>query len=131
MRHNPRLLLYLIIPLICAMRDPFEPVTDSCQTAQLSLWRYRGMVQSGERWIGIMQNGEGKWHRVEQGKRLSTGWMVNEVAHDHLTIDAGAGCEPRRWQWKREGTQNVNKDKSADAGDRATTESGKKRYAGG
>ncbi|VFS58925.1 Uncharacterised protein [Kluyvera cryocrescens] len=32
---NYRLLLYLTLPLICGMRDPFVPVMDACQAAQL------------------------------------------------------------------------------------------------
>lgn len=78
-----------------------------------------------------MQNSEKKWLRIEAGNRLNTGWLVSEITHEHLIIDAGEGCEPRSWQWKREGTHDGKKDKSADVTDRAAMESGEKRHVGG
>lgn len=131
MNPSRRWFLCLIVPLICGMRDPFAPVVDACQTAQFPLWHYRGVTQSAERLIGIVQNGEGKWQRIEQGKRLNTGWRVSEITYDNLTVDAGEGCEPRYGQWKRQGDRNDKKDKSTDVAGRAAVESSEKRHAGG
>ena len=131
MSPNYRLLLYLFIPLICGMRDPFVPVIDACQTAQLSLWHFRGVMQSAERWIAMLQSTENKWHRIEQGKRLDTGWRVSGITQGNLTVDVGPGCEPRYWQWKREGTHDDKKDIPADVTERAAVEPGEKRHAGG
>jgi hypothetical protein len=65
MNPSRRWFLCLIVPLICGMRDPFAPVVDVSDGA-ISLWHYRGVTQSAERLIGIVQNGEGKWQRIEQ-----------------------------------------------------------------
>jgi len=113
------------------MRDPFAPVVDPCRTAQLSLWRYQGVTQSTQRQIGIMQNGEKKWLRIEVGGRLNAGWRVSEITHEHLAIDVGEGCEPRYWQWKREGTHDDKKDESANAVGRTAVEPGEKHHVGG
>ncbi|MGO1308216.1 MAG: HofP DNA utilization family protein [Kluyvera intermedia] len=45
------MLFVFITPLLCGMRDPFAPVADLCQTAQLPLWHYRGVAQSADRLI--------------------------------------------------------------------------------
>ncbi|MFU0932221.1 HofP DNA utilization family protein [Kluyvera cryocrescens] len=128
---NYQLLLYLTLPLICGMRDPFVPVMDTCQAAQLSLWHLRGVMQSADRWIGMLESSENKWHRIEQGERLYTGWQVSDIKQGSVTVDVGPGCEPRYWQWKREGTQDDKKDRPAVAAERAAVEPSEKRLAGG
>ncbi|MFH7828870.1 HofP DNA utilization family protein [Kluyvera chengduensis] len=113
------------------MRDPFAPAIDTCQTAQLANWHYRGGTQSARRLIGLMQDSDGRWQRVEAGQTLSAGWRIKALTLDSLTVETGAGCEPQRWQWKREGTTNDKKDKPVrtDAA-AASVEPSEKHHAG-
>ncbi|MGL5699249.1 MAG: HofP DNA utilization family protein [Kluyvera sp.] len=121
--------LLLALPLLVAMRDPFAPVIDPCQAAQLSQWHFRGVVHSGSRMIGLMQGTEGQWRRVETGTLFNAGWRVIEIAADSLTTDTGIGCEPQRWQWKREGTPDDKKELSTHTARSAVTEPGQKRQS--
>ncbi|MGU9866175.1 HofP DNA utilization family protein [Kluyvera ascorbata] len=125
------LLLLLTVPLLCGMRDPFAPVVDVCQTAQLADWRYRGGTQSASRLIGVVQERDERWRRVEAGQMLNAGWRVTAVTLESLTVEMGEGCEPRIWQWKREGTPNDKKDSAVDAGAGVSAGAGEKRHAGG
>lgn len=130
---NPEraLLLLLTVPLLCGMRDPFAPVMDGCRTAQLADWHYRGGTQSASRLIGVVQERDEGWRRVEVGQALNAGWRVTEVTLDSLTVETGEGCEPRVWQWKREGTLNDKKDRAVDAGAGVSVGSSEKRHPGG
>ncbi|MEE9656351.1 HofP DNA utilization family protein [Kluyvera ascorbata] len=131
---NPEraLLLLLIVPLLCGMRDPFAPAIDTCQTAQLANWHYRGGTQSAQRLIAVMQNNDGRWQRVEAEQTLSAGWRIKAITLDSLIVETGEGCEPLRWQWKREGTTDDQKDKPVrtDAV-AASVEPSEKHHAGG
>ncbi|MFP5594540.1 HofP DNA utilization family protein [Kluyvera sp. 142486] len=130
---NPEraLLLLLAVPLLCGMRDPFAPVMDACQTAQLADWHYRGGAQSASRLIGVVQERGERWRRVEIGQTLNAGWRVTVITLDSLTVETGDGCEPRVWQWKREGTPNDKKDSAVDADAGVSDGSGEKRHADG
>ncbi|MBW9462703.1 DUF2531 family protein [Kluyvera sp. EC_51] len=129
---NPEraLLLLLTVPLLCGMRDPFAPVMDACQTAQLADWHYRGGTQSASRLIGMAQERDERWRRVEVGQTLNTGWRVTAITLDSLTVETGEGCEPRIWQWKREGTPNDKKDSAVEAGAGVSAGPGEERHAG-
>ncbi|MFJ2976907.1 HofP DNA utilization family protein [Kluyvera sp. NPDC087067] len=123
--------LLLITPLLCGMRDPFAPMADRCHTAELSQWHYRGIAQSSGRLIGFVQMREGKWLRVEQGQTINSDWLVSGMTPESLSVEAGQGCEPQRWQWKREGTKHDKKDEPADTAGVAAIGSGEKHHAGG
>lgn len=77
MRVKRWLLAGIALCLLTGMRDPFKPPEDLCRISELSQWRYQGMVGRGERIIGVIKDGQKKWRRVQQGKRL-----------DDLTADA-------------------------------------------
>ncbi|MDA8492054.1 HofP DNA utilization family protein [Kluyvera georgiana] len=123
--------ILLVVPLLCGLRDPFAPVDDPCHSAQLNLWRYRGAIAMDGRTIGLVQRDDEVWQRLENDTVLNTGWRVTTLTPDELTVDVGTGCEPQRWQWKREGTTHNEKDKSADTAASAAAKSGEKRHAGG
>ena len=105
---NPEraLLLLLIVPLLCGMRDPFAPAIDTCQTAQLANWHYRGGTQSAQRLIAVMLDSDGRWQRVEAEQTLSAGWRIKAITLDSLTVETGEGCEPQRWHRVAAGTAN-------------------------
>ncbi|MDA8487374.1 MULTISPECIES: HofP DNA utilization family protein [Kluyvera] len=131
MNLNIPLGILLALPLLCGLRDPFAPVDDPCHSAQLNLWRFGGTIEAGGRTMGIVQRDDETWQRLENDTLLKTGWRVTEITPDELTVDVGTGCEPQRWQWKREGTSHHEKDKSADTAASAAAEPGEKRHAGG
>ncbi|MFG0516606.1 HofP DNA utilization family protein [Kluyvera intermedia] len=133
MNINSAMLFVFITPLLCGMRDPFAPVADLCQTAQLPLWHYRGVAQSADRLIAMVQSPEGKWQRIEPGQTIHSDWQVSGITPESLSVETGQGCEPDRWQWKREGTNHDKKDKpaDADAAGMAAVLPGEKHHAGG
>lgn len=81
--------------------------------------------------MGMVQSGEGKWQRVVQGQFINTGWQVTEITLESLSVETGNGCEPGRWQWKREGTPNDKKDKPVDAGGITDIKPSEKRHVSG
>lgn len=99
-----------VLPLLLAMRDPFQPVEDRCQIAMLGQWRYQGMVSSPERQTGLLRDASGRWHRVAQGTTLLTGWQVTEITVGELRVMTGSGCEPAYWRWMRKGIKNETMD---------------------
>ncbi|HDR2755730.1 MULTISPECIES: HofP DNA utilization family protein [Enterobacter] len=110
MQSNVRFLLLCSLLLLTGMRDPFHPPEDRCAVGQLALWRYQGIV-SGISSIGILQDGQKRWHRVREDDRLSVGWRVIAMDEKELVIALGDACEPKQWQWQREGTgKNENQD---------------------
>lgn len=134
MRVKRWLLVCLSLPMLTGMRNPFLPPEDRCRLSELSAWRYQGMVSQGARAIGIVQDGQHKWRRVEQNEVLNSGWTVSQVTAQRLTIDTGKNCEPSRWQWQRQGEANEAMDShGADGRDtqRAGRESAKRDAGGG
>ncbi|MGY5955079.1 HofP DNA utilization family protein [Kosakonia sp. BK9b] len=95
--------------LLTGMRDPFQPPPDTCQIAELSRWHFHGMVESAQR-VGILRDTAGGWHRVVIGETLPVGWRIIAIDQHEMQIATGEGCHPPQWRWKREGTQNVEKD---------------------
>lgn len=96
----------LLVLMLTGMRDPFEPPADRCMVSQLSLWRYQGMVAKAGLATGIVRDPAGKWRRVRVGETLPGGWRVVDFDKEEMRIATGEGCEPARWQWKREGSQH-------------------------
>lgn len=112
----------LMLPALLGMRDPFAPVEDKCQTAQLTQWHYRGVIHQGKRTIGIMLRDDDKWQRVEQGKVIYATWRVSSVTSSTLQVEIGRDCEVANWQWQREATVYDKKDSLAPIGDHPADE---------
>lgn len=100
------LLVCLSLLILTGMRDPFLPPEDRCHIPELSMWRYQGAVSRGVRVIGLVQDGNHRWWRVEKHDVLNGNWVISEVLTQSLTIDTGKECEPSRWQWQRQGEVN-------------------------
>lgn len=132
MRNNGWCLLWLLpLPVLAADRDPFEPVEDHCQTAQLAQWHYGGAVGTAQQNVGYLQDRTGKWRRVRVDDALPPGWQVTALTAERIEITTGPGCEPLHWAWKRkENGINDAMDKPADSAAASTggyrTRSGKK-----
>lgn len=110
MQSNVRFLLLCSLLMLTGMRDPFHPPEDRCAAGQLAQWRYLGVVSSLNS-IGILQDGQKRWHRVRTDDRLPVGWRVIAINEKELVIALGEACEPKQWQWQREGTgKNENQD---------------------
>ena len=117
MRINGWYLLWLLpLPVLAADRDPFEPVEDRCQTAQLAQWHYGGAVGTAQQNVGYLQDRTGKWRRVRVDDALPPGWQVTALTTERIEIMTRPGCEPLRWAWKRkENGINDAMDKPADS----------------
>jgi len=96
----------LLVLMLGGMRDPFQPPLDRCMPSQLELWHYQGVVIMAEAATGIVRDPAGRWRRVQKGDSLLGGWRVVDFDKEEMRIATGEGCEPARWQWKREGSQN-------------------------
>ncbi|MGI3448052.1 HofP DNA utilization family protein [Citrobacter arsenatis] len=130
------LLAGISVLMLTGMRNPFLPPEDRCLIAELSTWRYQGMVSQGARFIGIVQDSQNKWQRVEQNDVLKNGWTITQITAESVTLDTGKNCEPPRWQWQRQGAVNEAMDSvdSLRAGSRENKRAGgetTKRDAGG
>ena len=95
--------------LLSGMRDPFQPLPDTCQISQLKKWRFHGMVQGGNS-MGIISDADGRWYRVVTGETLPTGWKVISISQSEIDVATGKECAPSTWRWKRKGTQDAKKD---------------------
>ena len=116
MRTSARCLLVCFALLVTGMRDPFRPPDDPCAVGQLAQWHYHGMV-GGTQDIGILQDGQKRWHRLTPQQRLPVGRRVTALNERELVVDVGDACEPRQWTWQREGTKkNEHKDNAVAAG---------------
>ncbi|MBV8044205.1 HofP DNA utilization family protein [Pluralibacter sp.] len=127
-----RAVLLLFLPLLLAMRDPFQPVADSCVVAQLSQWRYRGVIRSEKSAIGLVLDNAGKWHRLTQGQVLENSWRINRLSAEEIEVRVGEHCEPAVWHWRKEGaSQHENTRRVSDdtAGDSARSRKGQHRHA--
>jgi hypothetical protein len=105
MRNSARLLVCSVL-LLTGMRDPFRPPDDPCAIGELAQWRYRGMVRTAA--IGILQDGQKRWHRLKMHERFPAGWRITAINETELVIDVGDTCEPGQWTWQREGTDKMN-----------------------
>ncbi|MCU6667948.1 DUF2531 family protein [Enterobacteriaceae bacterium H4N4] len=103
--------LWLLLPLILGMRDPFKAPESRCPNAALSQWRYAGFVM-GPVPVGIVRDEQARWLRVRHGESLPTGGRVVVLNENELVIDTLGRCEPARWRWQRQGmTQNEDRDR--------------------
>ncbi|EPH3183428.1 UNVERIFIED_ORG: pilus assembly protein HofP [Citrobacter freundii] len=100
------LLACVSVLILTGMRNPFLPPEDRCQIAELSAWRYQGILSQGARPIGIVQDSQKKWQRVERNDVLKNGWTVTQITAQSVTLDTGKNCEPSQWQWQRQGAIN-------------------------
>ncbi|EMN1411251.1 DUF2531 family protein [Enterobacter cloacae] len=116
MRNSARYLLVCSALLLTGMRDPFRPPNDPCATAELAQWHYRGMV-GGQQRVGILQDGQRRWHRLKAQERFPAGWRITAINETELVVDVGDTCDPEEWAWQREGKdKNEVKDSAVAAG---------------
>ncbi|QGN40075.1 HofP DNA utilization family protein [Klebsiella oxytoca] len=127
MRRRWWCLLIFPLPLFAEERDPFQPVADTCRTAQLSQWRYGGAIGDPLMPIGLLQDSAGKWRRVRTDETLPTSWRVTLLTSEKIVISTGSGCEPAQWVWLRKGIKNDAMDKPAVFAPAADGSRGKKR----
>ncbi|MEQ9893424.1 HofP DNA utilization family protein [Pectobacterium aroidearum] len=62
--------------------DPFQPlVTTRClPSAALPSWQLKGVIGSGERWIGWLAQPETAWIRLASGETIPPGyWVVSQL----------------------------------------------------
>ncbi|KNC90197.1 HofP DNA utilization family protein [Trabulsiella odontotermitis] len=123
--------LIALLPLLIGMRDPFAPPVDRCHTQQLTQWHYLGSIGHMQRRIGLLKDGEGKWHRVESGMPFETGWRVLDITDKQITVRTGEGCDPALWTWIKEGKNDESMDKPVDLPAGTDGAGRKKRLAGG
>ena len=100
------LLACMSVLMLTGMRNPFLPPEDRCQIAEMSTWRFQGMVSQGTRPIGIVQDSQKKWRRVKPNDVLKNGWTITQITAQNITLDTEKNCEPPRWQWQRQGAVN-------------------------
>ncbi|MBB1202020.1 DUF2531 family protein [Enterobacteriaceae bacterium 89] len=113
-----RWLLFLTLPGLLGMRDPFVAPEDTCRAGELPLWHYRGWVDAEGQPVGIMLSPSGKWLRVKEGQRLAAHWTVSTIAAGTMDITLSAECEPSHWRWLKEGTTDDPQEPAAvDAAD--------------
>ncbi|QLR45044.1 DUF2531 family protein [Enterobacter sp. RHBSTW-00994] len=125
MRISTRYLILCSVVVLTGMRDPFHPPDDLCAAGQLAQWRYQGMVE-GITTVGILQDGQKRWHRVRKDEHLPVGWRVISINEREMVVDVGVTCDPARWQWQREGTKtNENKDNALTDGAQRTNSNSK------
>ncbi|MFP7261464.1 HofP DNA utilization family protein [Citrobacter portucalensis] len=130
------LLACMSVLMLTGMRNPFLPPEDRCQIAELSTWRFQGMVSQGTRPIGIVQDSQKKWRRVKPNDVLKNGWTITQITAQNITLGTEKNCEPPRRQWQRQGAVNEAMDSvdsnSADGRDNERTgDETAKRDAGG
>jgi len=129
MRNSVRSLLVCSALLMTGMRDPFHPPADPCAIEALSQWRYRGMVEGAGK-VGIVQDGQKRWHRLKQEDRLAVGWRVMAINETELVVDVGETCEPQQWTWQREGAKKNGRKDNTGAGATQPPAVGRRAEAG-
>ncbi|MCL2897731.1 HofP DNA utilization family protein [Brenneria tiliae] len=77
-------------------RDPFHPLSaEGCTRMEaLQQWRLKGVIGSGERWVGWLARSESQWQRVVPDGVIAPGdWRVSRLDKSGaaLTAIAGAG----------------------------------------
>ena len=130
------LLACMSVLMLTGMRNPFLPPVDRCQIAELSTWRFQGMVSQGTRPIGIVQDSQKKWRRVKPNDVLKNGWTITQITAQNITLDTEKNCEPPRWQWQRQGAVNeamesVDSNSAGGRDNERTGDETAKRDAGG
>jgi len=130
MTHDIHRALLLVLPLLLAMRDPFQPLPDRCQTAALAQWRYQGFITVNDQRRGVLRSPEGRWHRAAAGQSLPPGWRVVSVTEQTLQITTAADCEPAQWQWQRQGAKDEKVDSGSGAASQRADGGGEKPRTG-
>ncbi|WP_336219900.1 HofP DNA utilization family protein [Citrobacter amalonaticus] len=116
MKSRDALLVVFSLIGLTGMRDPFRQPEDRCHCAELPQWQYQGMVSQGKRSIGLVQDAQHRWRRIENDEVLDNGWTIIQLSDRTLTVSTGAKCEPSQWQWQRQG--EVNEAMDTGGGDR-------------
>ncbi|HDR2845365.1 HofP DNA utilization family protein [Enterobacter sichuanensis] len=129
MRNSTRYWLVCSVLLLTGMRDPFRPPDDPCATGELTQWRYRGMV-GGREAIGILQDGQKRWHRLKMDERFPAGWQITAITESELVVEVGDTCEPVQWTWQREGIEKNEFTDNAVAADVQPSAVGRRAKAG-
>ncbi|MEE3652432.1 MULTISPECIES: HofP DNA utilization family protein [unclassified Brenneria] len=65
-----------------AGRDPFRPVSaQRCsQRYSLQKWQLKGVMGSGEKWVGWLTQSEGEWLKLTRGEAIPPGnWRVSHL----------------------------------------------------
>lgn len=82
--------------------DPFQPlvITRCLPSATLPLWQLKGVIGSGEHWIGWLTQPETGWLRLVSGETIPPGnWVVSQLDKSGAKLvptlrDAGCGGLP-------------------------------------
>ena len=80
------LLACVSVLILTGMRNPFLPPEDRCQIAELSAWRYQGILSQGARPIGIVQDSQKKWRRIERNDLLKNGWTITQITAQSAAV---------------------------------------------
>lgn len=79
--------------------DPFQPLSSTrCMPlAALPLWQLKGVIGSGDRWIGWLAQPEAGWIRLVKGDTIPSGnWVVSQLDKSGaqlVPIARDAGCD--------------------------------------
>ncbi|MCG8709676.1 DUF2531 family protein [Brenneria sp. 4F2] len=80
-------------------RDPFQPLFAlRCAPSQMmQSWRLKGVIGSGNSWVGWLAQPESRWQRLTAGTVISPGdWQVIRVdKHGAMlaAVERDKGCE--------------------------------------
>ncbi|GKW25678.1 hypothetical protein PEC311524_32720 [Pectobacterium carotovorum subsp. carotovorum] len=79
--------------------DPFHPLNAArcLPSAPLPAWRLKGVIGSGDRWIGWLTQPEAGWVRLTNGEVVPPGnWSVSQLDKSGAKLvptARGAGCD--------------------------------------
>lgn len=89
--------LLLLLTAECqANRDPFRPVEDACQSAQVfpDHWRLKGIVGQKQNYRALLLTAKGKWAQRRQGEPVDEHWYLLNVGPLSITLGDRKGCQP-------------------------------------
>ncbi|RLM25140.1 hypothetical protein BIY29_07695 [Brenneria alni] len=95
------IVLFSIVAGVAAnvSRDPFHPVSaERCtRVDDMQQWQLKGVIGSGERWVGWLAQSESQWQRVKEGEAIPPGsWQVSRLDKSGMrltSIDHAAICD--------------------------------------
>ncbi|ACX89791.1 DUF2531 family protein [Pectobacterium parmentieri] len=79
--------------------DPFHPLNAArcLPSATLPAWRLKGVIGSGDRWIGWLAQAEMGWVKLTSGETIPPGnWVVSQLDKSGATLVPTlreAGCD--------------------------------------
>ncbi|MEC5343835.1 HofP DNA utilization family protein [Brenneria populi] len=74
-----------------AVRDPFQPVLAAdCASIEVTRrWRLKGVIGSGQTWVGWLAQMENGWQRLTTGTVIPPGdWQVSRLDKSGATLTA-------------------------------------------